>query len=282
LFDCLLLIFKKGASNAQLIQNLQRNVQISERIASTFLNVDRANYCLDSTMGYLDGPQPIGFGATISAPHMHALAFKLMEPNLIEKNNNQNNNGEYVSVLDVGSGSGYFSVCLALYVQGYGNVVGIDHIPELVDWSIKNVQKDGKDYLFHNKNENNNNNNQCLPTSSSTTSSSNKSSKCPFPTLSLKVGDGYKGWSDNAPYDAIHVGAAVNDIPKILLNQLKPNGVLIIPVASKHGDWVQDYLKVTKLVDDNDNESYSHKKVTQVRYVPLTTPEKQLRLEDSL
>jgi protein-L-isoaspartate(D-aspartate) O-methyltransferase len=43
--------------------------------------------------------------------------------------------------LDVGSGSGYLTVCMAIMVGDGGHVVGIEHIPELVEVSIKNVRK---------------------------------------------------------------------------------------------------------------------------------------------
>jgi protein-L-isoaspartate(D-aspartate) O-methyltransferase len=69
--------------------------------------VDRAAYCRDAERGgaYLDCPQGIGYGATISAPHMHALALKTLEPYIPIK--------DETVVLDVGSGSGYLSVCFA-------------------------------------------------------------------------------------------------------------------------------------------------------------------------
>lgn len=69
---------------------------------------------------------PIGYGATISAPHMHE--FALAE--LIE----------FVraggKVLDVGSGSGYLTTCFAILGA---EVIGIDHIPELVDFAKRNI-----------------------------------------------------------------------------------------------------------------------------------------------
>ncbi len=79
---------------------------LSERIAEVMHRVDRAAYCKKGENGpYLDCPQDIGFGATISAPHMHALALKILEPYIPI-------NDETV-VLDVGSGTGYLSVCFA-------------------------------------------------------------------------------------------------------------------------------------------------------------------------
>jgi protein-L-isoaspartate(D-aspartate) O-methyltransferase len=54
-------------------------------------------------------------------------------------------------VLDVGSGSGYLSAVLHHLVGPTGKVVGIDHIPELVDWSVKNLKNDGLAEALENK-----------------------------------------------------------------------------------------------------------------------------------
>lgn len=47
------------------------------------------------------------------------------------------------------------------------------------------------------------------------------------------VGDGYSGWEDDAPYDRIVVNVAVEEIPPALLEQLKPDGVLVAPVGDR-------------------------------------------------
>ena len=135
--------FSSGATNLQLIQRLKRTVGISDEVVSALQQVDRANYCLSYMGAYQDHPLPIGYNATISAPHMHGLAMKLMEPSIL-RNKDKND----VSILDVGSGSGYLAVCISMYLKGQGHVIGIEHIPELVEWSIDNVKKDGKGYLL--------------------------------------------------------------------------------------------------------------------------------------
>lgn len=54
-------------------------------------------------------------------------------------------------VLDVGSGSGYLAAVLYHLVGEGGKVVGIDHIPELVDWSVENLKKDGLEKALDSK-----------------------------------------------------------------------------------------------------------------------------------
>lgn len=49
--------------------------------------------------------------------------------------------------LDIGSGSGYLTACMAIMLGENGKAVGIDHIPELVEKSIKNVRKDNPELL---------------------------------------------------------------------------------------------------------------------------------------
>lgn len=63
----------------------------------------------------MDSPQVIGYGATISAPHMHAAALKELEPFILQK--------PLVKILDVGSGSGYLTACLSELARADGGEV---------------------------------------------------------------------------------------------------------------------------------------------------------------
>ncbi len=62
--------------------------------------------------------------------------------------------------------------------------------------------------------------------------------------LSLTVGDGTRGWMENAPYEHIIVTAGAPSVPKTLLNQLVNGGVLVIPVGK---DEVQKMVRITKI-----------------------------------
>lgn len=100
------------------------------------LKVDRAHYC-PSSSPYTDSPHSINYGATISAPHMHAFALEALIDKLVDG----------AKVLDVGSGTGYLTACMAHMVGPRGLVYGIDHIKELVDQSHANIIKDDKELL---------------------------------------------------------------------------------------------------------------------------------------
>jgi len=96
--------------------------------------------------------------------------------------------------------------------------------------------------------------------------------------IRLRAGNGWEGWEEEAPFDAIHVGAAAASIPTDLVKQLlAPHGVLIVPVGAQNG--VQKLLKIQRLTESY-NVSSDDLRVTellQVRYVPLVEKPENLR-----
>lgn len=64
-----------------------------------------------------------------------------------------------------------------------------------------------------------------------------------YRNINVKIGDGYIGWEEFAPFDAIIVTAAPSHVPQPLLDQLKEGGRLVIPV----GDYYQELKKITKV-----------------------------------
>ncbi len=82
--------------------------------------------------------------------------------------------------------------------------------------------------------------------------------------VEVRVGDGYKGWPEAAPFDAILVTAAPDHIPQPLVDQLAPRGRMVIPVGSRYG--VQELLVITK---DADGRAVKRRTIP-VRFVPLT------------
>lgn len=82
-----------------------------------------------------------------------------------------------------------------------------------------------------------------------------------YKNINFKIGDGYMGWKENAPYSAVIVTAAPPQIPAPLVEQLKEGGKMVIPV----GDYFQELLLLKKT-----KEGVKEKKVTPVRFVPMT------------
>jgi protein-L-isoaspartate(D-aspartate) O-methyltransferase len=88
--------------------------------------------------------------------------------------------------------------------------------------------------------------------------------KLGYPNVFVKAGDGFFGWPEKAPFDAIIGTAAAKRIPEPLLEQLKPGGRMIIPTGSAWG--FQYLVLITK-----DAKGKIHKsKVMPVRFVPMT------------
>ncbi len=85
-----------------------------------------------------------------------------------------------------------------------------------------------------------------------------------YTNIETRIGDGYKGWPEAAPFDAIVVTAAPDHIPQPLIDQLKPGGRLVIPVGGQSAG--QDLLVVEKSRDGRTLK----RSALPVRFVPLT------------
>lgn len=127
-------------------------------------------------------------------------------------------------VLEVGTGSGYQAAVLAEIVD---NVYTIEIIKELG----KSAQERLKGLGYAN--------------------------------VEVKIGDGYYGWQEHAPFDAVIVTAAAEHVPPPLIKQLKDGGKMVIPIG--HAFWVQDLVLVEKKGDQ-----ITTKNIIPVRFVPLT------------
>jgi protein-L-isoaspartate(D-aspartate) O-methyltransferase len=84
-----------------------------------------------------------------------------------------------------------------------------------------------------------------------------------YRNVEVRIGDGYAGWPERAPFDGIVVTAAAPRIPPALVAQLKPGGRMVIPVG---GDGFIQYLK---LVVRRQDGGYDEREVIPVRFVPL-------------
>ncbi len=85
--------------------------------------------------------------------------------------------------------------------------------------------------------------------------------KLGYASVSVKIGDGYQGWKENAPFDAIIVTAAPEHVPQPLIDQLKIGGRLVIPV----GEIFQELVLIRKT-----EKGIIKENITGVRFVPMT------------
>jgi protein-L-isoaspartate(D-aspartate) O-methyltransferase len=139
-----------------------------------------------------DTPLPIGFGQTISAPHMVAIMNEALQLQVGHR------------VLEVGAGSGWHAATVAEIVaptdaprSEWGHVFTVEVVRPLADIARKNVMNAGYG-----------------------------------DRVTIINNDGSKGYPEKAPFDRILVTAAAPAVPIPLLNQLKTGGVLLVPVGS--------------------------------------------------
>jgi protein-L-isoaspartate(D-aspartate) O-methyltransferase len=85
-----------------------------------------------------------------------------------------------------------------------------------------------------------------------------------YGNVEVRTGDGYKGWPERAPFDAIMVTAGADEVPPLLIAQLKAGGRMVIPVGPAAS--IQHLTLVEKLADGTIRSS----RVVPVRFVPLT------------
>jgi protein-L-isoaspartate(D-aspartate) O-methyltransferase len=85
-----------------------------------------------------------------------------------------------------------------------------------------------------------------------------------YKNIEVRIGDGYYGWKEHAPYDAIVVTAAASHVPPPLISQLKRGGRMVIPVGSRF--MVQQLL----LVEKDAAGQVTTRQILPVRFVPLT------------
>lgn len=85
-----------------------------------------------------------------------------------------------------------------------------------------------------------------------------------YGAVKTRVGDGYQGWPEAAPFDGIVVTAAPDHVPPALVEQLKPGGRMVIPVGPH---WLSQELRVVR--KENDGRAVTQRTLP-VRFVPLT------------
>jgi protein-L-isoaspartate(D-aspartate) O-methyltransferase len=125
-------------------------------------------------------------------------------------------------VLEIGTGSGYQAAVLAEIVD---SVYTIEIVDVLAESAEKTLERLGYDNVL------------------------------------VKRGDGYAGWPEHAPFDAIIITAAPTKIPEPLKEQLKVNGSMILPL----GDYSQELVLIEKNI-----KGYDQKSLLPVRFVPMT------------
>jgi protein-L-isoaspartate(D-aspartate) O-methyltransferase len=178
----------------KLVDNLlKRGVISSPKIAQTMRSIPRSKFLPQDKQEYSnqDAPLNIGFGQTISAPHMVAIMNEALKFAVGHK------------VLEVGAGTGWHAATIAELVTSpdaprseWGHVYTAEILASLAEQARKNIRNAGYS-----------------------------------DRVTIINADGSKGYPEKAPYDRIVVTAAAPEIPPALLDQLKSGGVMLIPIG---------------------------------------------------
>ncbi|MFW2372989.1 MAG: protein-L-isoaspartate(D-aspartate) O-methyltransferase [Gammaproteobacteria bacterium] len=91
--------------------------------------------------------------------------------------------------------------------------------------------------------------------------------KLNYKNIQTRIGNGYQGWPEHAPYDGIIVTAAATHVPEPLIDQLKPGGNMVIPVG------MPDFHQELMLIEKNSQGELETKNVLGVAFVPLVDGE---------
>jgi len=211
----------------KLVDNLVREgILRSPKVINAMRALSRANFLPENMQPYAseDTPLPIGFGQTVSAPHMVSI---MNEALLLEIGHN---------VLEVGAGSGWHAATIAEIIaphdaprSNWGHVYTVEVVQGLADFARKTIMKAGYG-----------------------------------DRITIVSGDGSMGYAEKAPYDRVLVTAAAPSIPEPLLEQLKPGGIMLIPVGS--ASLFQNLVKISK----GSNGKIKEENLGGVAFVPLT------------
>ena len=199
---------------------------VSRTVYDVMMEVDRGDFAPSNP--YQNFPQRIGYNVVISAPLLHAYCLELLKDYLTEGS----------TVLDIGFGSGYLTVAMSKMMKDKGKVIGIEHIKDLYDWGISNMNKHHKS-LIDNK------------------------------QIELVLGDGRLGYKNRAPYKCIHVGAAARQVPNEIVEQLACGGRLVMPLGVPNDQYIY-------CIDKDLNGKITFIKGLSVCYVSLTSVKNQL------
>ncbi len=167
-------------------QLVKRGIK-DERILAAMRALPRHKFVPEEEQryAYRDQALPIGYGQTISQPYIVAVMTELL----------QIPTDEQVTVLEIGTGSGYQAAVLSRLVA---QVYTVERIPQLAERAQAVYDELG------------------------------------LTNIHTKLADGGYGWTEHAPYDRIVTTAAAPDIPPPLLTQLAEGGILVAPIGTRH------------------------------------------------
>jgi protein-L-isoaspartate(D-aspartate) O-methyltransferase len=203
----------------------QRNAMVQEQIADRGVEDLEVLKAMRTVPRHLFVPEGLRSRAYDDGPLPIGHGQTISQPYIVAYMTEVLKIGKGDTVLEIGTGSGYQAAVLSPIVK---RVYTMEIIPELAASSKERLKKLG------------------------------------YSNVEVKEGDGYHGWPEKAPFDAIIVTAAAGHIPPPLVKQLKNGGRMVIPVGGFF--MVQNLVLVSK---DKKGE-ITTRNLLPVRFVPLT------------
>ena len=202
----------------------QRKRMVEEQIAYRDIKDKRVLEAMESVPRHLFIPETVRFSSYYDQPVPIGFGQTISQPYIVAFMTELLQTDVGDVVLEVGTGSGYQAAVLARLVK---QVYTIELVEELGKDARKRLKTLGYD------------------------------------NVEVMIGDGYKGWPEHAPFDAIIVTAAAEHIPQPLIDQLKPGGRMVIPVGGVYA--VQELMLITK----DASSKVVKESIIPVRFVPL-------------
>jgi protein-L-isoaspartate(D-aspartate) O-methyltransferase len=202
----------------------QREEMVREQIEARGVRNPEVLRVMRETPRHLFVPEALRSQAYLDGPLPIGLGQTISQPYIVAVMTELLQPDKTHKALEIGTGSGYQAAVLSPLVK---HLYSIEIVPELARRSAELLKKLG------------------------------------YGNVTVRQGDGYLGWPEEAPFDRIILTAAPSEIPGTLLSQLKPGGRLVAPVART--GWDQDLVLVEKGLDGKLRE----RSIFPVRFVPM-------------
>jgi protein-L-isoaspartate(D-aspartate) O-methyltransferase len=203
---------------------VERERMVRDQIEARGINRPEALRAMRSTPRHLFVPELFRTQAYQDRPLPIGYGQTISQPYIVAPMTELLEPSKRQKVLEIGTGSGYQATVLAALAS---HVFTMEIVPELAESATALLKSLG------------------------------------MRNVTVRCGDGYQGWTEEAPFDRIILTAAPPEIPQALLDQLRPGGKLVAPVGSS--PFMQSLVVVDKLADG----SVKKKSVVNVAFVPM-------------
>jgi protein-L-isoaspartate(D-aspartate) O-methyltransferase len=228
---------EKANNRAKERAEMLRQIEAEVRETTRWLGKDKLDPRVMAAMARVPRhafvPRMEDANAYRNEPLPIGLGQTISQPYIVAVMTDQAGVGPGARVLEIGTGSGYQAAVLA---ELGCEVWSIEALPDLAEEAARRLKSEG------------------------------------YAKVHCRQGDGARGWPEAAPFDAVLVTAAATAIPPALIDQLKPGGHLIIPLALPDGairfTAHQELLRIEKAADG----TLKKQVVLPVAFVPLVTP----------